>query len=278
MNPAYTGYREALNATLIHRSQWIGFEGAPSTQSLTFEMPSKKDEIAYGGAVSFDRIGPTSELNLSGDFAYRIRLRNRNTLSFGAKASMALFQNNLTDLSLISDYYGETDENFMVNTSAFLMPNAGFGVYYYTADFYVGLSSPRMLRTRLDKRGTLPYQMMEGRIEPTYYFMTGKLWKLNRDLSIQPNLLVQATMNAPISFGAHVNMIYMDQLTAGLFYRLGESLGAIAQWKFNNEWKVGYSLDLAANQLIQTNYGSHEFMVNYTLNSKRKRIVYPRYF
>ena len=278
MNPAYTGYREAFNATLIHRSQWIGFKGAPSTQTIMLEFPTKKDDIALGGSLMYDRIGPTSELALSTDIAYRIRLDKRSTLAFGAKASMSVMQSNLTDLYLISDYYGGEDENFLYNNKGVFVPNAGFGAYYYTADSYIGISSPRMIRSRLDKKGSLPYELLEGTVEPTYYLMAGKLWKINREISIQPNLIVQATVNAPLSIGIHANMIYLGQLTTGLFYHVGEVVGGLVQWQFNNEWKVGYSVDLAANSLIRTNYGSHEIMLNYTLNGKRKRIVYPRYF
>ena len=79
-------------------------------------------------------------------------------------------------------------------------------------------------------------------------------------------------------FQTDFNMIYLNQLTTGVFYHYGEAFGALVQWQFHKDWKVGYSADFAANSLIRTNYGSHELMVNYTLKGKRKRIVYPRYF
>ena len=33
INPAYAGSRDALTGNLTHRQQWVGFEGAPITQT-----------------------------------------------------------------------------------------------------------------------------------------------------------------------------------------------------------------------------------------------------
>ncbi|MEO5641936.1 MAG: type IX secretion system membrane protein PorP/SprF, partial [Bacteroidia bacterium] len=34
VNPGYAGSRDVLSGTLVHRSQWVGMEGAPESQSL----------------------------------------------------------------------------------------------------------------------------------------------------------------------------------------------------------------------------------------------------
>ncbi len=278
INPGYTGYREVANATLLHRSQWVGFKGAPSTQMLIFDTPLKVDEMAIGGSVYHDKIGPSDQLSLNLDVAYRLRLGNRSTLSFGAKATGTLFQSNLTDLYLTTDYWQEEDEFFMHNPKNVYLANVGFGMYYYKKDHYIGLSSPGMLRNNLEKKGSALHEVLDGRTEPTIYLMAGKEWKLNRAYKVQPNLMVKGTMNAPISIGVLTQLVYMDQLVVGLFYNFKEVGGAVLQWQFNKQWKVGYSVDVATSKLIQTNYGSHELMINYQLTSQRKRIVYPRYF
>lgn len=278
INPAYIGYRETFNATLMHRSQWVGFKGAPSTQVLSVETPLKKNEIAAGASFMHDKIGPSNESSLSIDLAYRIRFNRKVTLSFGAKGSLALFQTNLNDVALASDYYGSEDQNFSHQGGSLVIPNVGFGAFLYSGKGYIGLSSPKMLRTKLNKKGTAPFETLNGRNEPVYYLIGGYNFKVNRDLKVQPNLIVKSVVNAPMSIGAHVNFIYMKEITAGVFYHLGESVGIILQWQFKDQWKIGYSVDFAANKLINTNYGSHELMLNYTIKQKRKQIVYPRFF
>lgn len=277
-NPAYTGYKEVFSASIQHRNQWIGFKGAPMTSVISVATPLQIDELAIGGSLMYDRLGPTSEAQLTADISYRIRLMNRTTLAFGAKVSAGLFQANLIDVALTSDYYNQADENFMYNQNGVFLPNAGFGVFYYGKDFYMGLSSPKMLRNRLEQKGSELYDVLEGRTEPTLYLTGGKTWKINRYLKFQPNMLVRATYNAPVSVSTFANIIYMDQLQAGLFYNFNEVAGAVIQWQMDKNWRIGYSIDLPTSQLIRTNYGSHELMINYTPGAKRKKIIYPRYF
>ena len=46
VNPAYAGYHEHPCATAHIREQWMGFTGAPKTQSLSFHAPlSSKEKL-----------------------------------------------------------------------------------------------------------------------------------------------------------------------------------------------------------------------------------------
>jgi len=60
INPAYAGSRDALTVTALHRSQWVGFEGAPTTQTLTAHTPILNDKLGIGLSVLNDKIGPTN--------------------------------------------------------------------------------------------------------------------------------------------------------------------------------------------------------------------------
>ena len=276
-NPGYTGYQETFNATLIHRSQWVGFKGAPSSQTLLIETPINRTKWAIAGRLTRDKIGPTTELILGADIAYRLRMRKRRTLSFGAKVLGSYYQTNLTDLSLISDYYGVSDQHFLYNPKASFIPNIGFGMYYYSKDFYIGLSAPRMLKSKLNK---LDYSSVSnlGRTAQVYYFMTGYTYKVNRDFSFLPNLTLIGSENSPLSIGTHLNFIFMKQFTLVASYHFKESAGLAFQWSLDKKWKIGYAIDFATNSLIRTNYGSHEILLKYILKAKTKRIIYPRYF
>jgi len=278
INPGYTGYKEQANLTAMHRSQWIGFKGAPMTQTFSFDTPLKKNELAAGGILIHDRVGPTSRFGLTGDFAYRTRLSNRATISWGVQASIDVFQMNLTDLVLASDYHNQQDEAFMQNTRGLLVPNVGFGAYYHKKDHFIGISCPKMLRPRLEKKSSSAYSLLNGREEPTIYLMGGKQFKVNKDLFIIPSMLVRGEWNAPMSIGIYANATYLKNFSGGLFYHYREQVGLMFQWQIDKQFKVGYSFDVPTNILIRNNWGSHELIVNYALASSKKRIVYPRYF
>jgi type IX secretion system PorP/SprF family membrane protein len=278
VNPGYAGYRERAVITAVHRSQWIGFKGAPMTQTISFDTPLKKNELAAGGILVHDRIGPTTRIGLVGDFAYRVRLTNRATLSWGAQASVDMYQMNLTDLNLTGDYYGLTDEAFMYNTKGLIIPNIGFGAYYHKKDHFLGISCPKMLRPKIEKKSSPGYSLLDGRQEPTIYLMGGKQFKASKDLFIIASGLVRSQMNAPISVGVYANAVYLKNFNLGIYYHLREVVGLMFQWQIDSQFRVGYSADVPTNVLLRNSWGSHELAVSYAIASSKKRIVYPRYF
>ncbi|NQX92047.1 MAG: type IX secretion system membrane protein PorP/SprF [Flavobacteriales bacterium] len=278
VNPAYAGYKEQPVMMLHHRSQWVGFKGAPITSIISFDTPLSKDQMAVGGSLVFDKIGPTTQMTFQSDFSYRFQMSRRSYLSFGLKGGFDFYQVNLTDLDLISDYQGSQDDFFQQNPKGLLLPNVGFGALYYDRNTFFGVSIPRILRNQLDKKGSDAWMIMEGSQQPTAYLVGGKLWKINRDYDFQPTISVKATQNAPVSVGVYANLYYRKALRLGVFYHYNEIAGAIVQYEYNRRWKFGYSVDVAASRLITTNLGSHELLVSYVLTNKRRRVVYPRYF
>ncbi|MEO0404544.1 MAG: PorP/SprF family type IX secretion system membrane protein [Bacteroidota bacterium] len=278
VNPAYAGYKEQPVMMLHHRSQWVGFKGAPITSIISFDTPLPKDQMALGGSLVFDKIGPTTQMTFQSDFSYRFQMSRRSYMSFGLKGGFDFYQVNLTDLDLISDYRGTQDDFFQQNPKGLLLPNVGFGALYYDRNSFLGVSIPRILRNQLDKKGSDAWMVMEGRQQPTIFLVGGKLWKVNRDYDFQPTISVKATQNAPVSVGLYANLYYRKALRLGVFYHYNEIAGAIVQYEYNRRWKFGYSVDVAASRLITTNLGSHEVLVSYVLTNKRRRVVYPRYF
>ncbi|MEN9347165.1 MAG: hypothetical protein RLZZ77_676 [Bacteroidota bacterium] len=278
INPAYAGYKEQPTFVAMHRSQWVGFKGAPTTQVLTFDTPLKKQEFAVGGTLYHDKTGPISRIALTGDFAYRMRLSNRATMCFGMKFTGEIYQANLTDLALNSDYTYQADEAFMYNTKGLVLPNVGFGMYYHQKGHYFGISIPKILSNKLEKKGTNAYQVLDGRQAPTLIITAGKIWKVNRQVRVQPNLVIRAVQNAPVSAGLYFNMIILDQFTVGAYSYVTENAGLIFQWQLNKQFRMGYGFDVSTSSLITTNLGSHELSASFMLPTKKKRIIYPRYF
>lgn len=58
INPAYAGSRGILNGALSFRQQWVGFEGAPSTQVVAINSPTRKGKVGLGLEVVADQLGP----------------------------------------------------------------------------------------------------------------------------------------------------------------------------------------------------------------------------
>lgn len=91
VNPAYAGSRGVLSIAGLHRSQWIGLEGAPKTQTLNFHTPVS-DRVGIGLSIVNDEIGngTNQETYFDGVFSYTVPLSREAKLSFGVKASAHL--------------------------------------------------------------------------------------------------------------------------------------------------------------------------------------------
>ena len=60
-NPAYAGSQATPCLTAIYRQQWIGLDGAPETQILSFNMPILNQRIGIGANLERNAIGHFEE-------------------------------------------------------------------------------------------------------------------------------------------------------------------------------------------------------------------------
>ena len=134
VNPAYAGSRDALTVTAINRMQWVDFEGAPVTQSITMHTPLMNDHIGLGFSVLNDNLGPTNTTAVAFDYAYRFNLTENSKMAFGLSVDMNIFQANLSALQLDV----QNDPVFLNDINNHITPNVGFGAYYSTERFYAG--------------------------------------------------------------------------------------------------------------------------------------------
>ena len=75
LNPAYAGSREALSATIMHRTQWAGFEGSPMSQSFAVHTPTKKEKVALGLMIDNFSIPSMQYNSIYLNYAYRIWIK-----------------------------------------------------------------------------------------------------------------------------------------------------------------------------------------------------------
>jgi type IX secretion system PorP/SprF family membrane protein len=72
INPAYAGSRGAMSIFAMHRTQWVGLDGAPVTNVASINTPLNNNNLGLGISFINDRIGPTNENTIS-----RIQFRCR---------------------------------------------------------------------------------------------------------------------------------------------------------------------------------------------------------
>src|ERR1700748_1446919 len=69
INPAYAGSNEVLSATALNRNQWVGFDGAPRTNTFSLHTPLKNKKINLGITFINDRYGITTQNKINAVYA-----------------------------------------------------------------------------------------------------------------------------------------------------------------------------------------------------------------
>jgi type IX secretion system PorP/SprF family membrane protein len=278
INPAYAGSAERVSLKALSRHQWVGFSGAPTTQTLTAHSPIFKESIALGGTLMRDEHGPVTQYGVMVDVAYRIFMAKRQKLAFGIKGGMNIFQGRFADLHPLE----ANDQVFQQNVNQKLDPQFGFGVMWYSDRFYVGLSTPKMLSTDLFEDvntlvDTLGSAWQAG--QRAHWFLSGGyVFDLNAYLKFKPTVLVKAVDGAPVNFDLSANFLFYEKFWVGAMYRHEDAVGLLAQYNITNGFSVGYSYDYPISPLRDHSGGSHEIMLGLEFGNKLKGIRSPRYF
>lgn len=271
INPAYAGSADRISAVGIHRSQWVNFEGAPVTQTVTVHAPLRKERISIGGSVINDKHGPVSQTSVFADISYRIFFE-RSKLAFGLKTGLNLFSANLLDLNP----YLADDQAFAANIATRPLPNFGFGAMWYSKKWYVGLSAPRLLENKLVD-GELP-DFANNRERLHGFLIAGYVWDLNYYVKFKPTILLKAVNGAPPGMDLTANFMFYDKFWIGAMYRWQDAVGALIQYEINNKLKFGYAYDYITSDIGRYTSGSHEIMIGYDFGKGNKGDVSPRFF
>jgi type IX secretion system PorP/SprF family membrane protein len=271
INPAYAGSADKPSFTAIHRSQWVKFEGAPITQSVTGHAPLRNENISVGGTIIHDQHGPVRQTSTFADVSYRI-IFDKSKLAFGLKMGLNLFSANLLDLNpLLAD-----DQAFQANISTKPLPNFGFGAMWYSKRGYVGFSTPRLLRNKLLEGDIPDFVNNQERIHG--FLIAGYVWDINYYLKFKPTVLLKAVNGAPPAFDVTTNFLLYDKLWLGAMYRWNDAVGALIQYEVNNKLKFGYAYDYIISDIGRYTTGSHEIMLGYDIGRGVGADISPRFF
>lgn len=269
-NPAYAGSANVFTVMALSRHQWVGFDGAPATQTVLAHTPLKAQNLALGFSAINDKIGPSHQTAVYGDFAYRIRTGTDSRLSFGLKGGMNVYQADLASLTSV-----EVDPA-NINISGQLLPNVGFGLYWHGPRYYLGASAPKLLE---NKMSTVSGNVLVPSTEARHYFlMGGYVFDLSRDLKFKPSFIFRTVEGAPLSLDINGSFLLRERIWFGAMYRLGNAFGVMGQYQVSDQFRVGYAFDLTTTRIGAYNAGTHEIMLSYDFRFMKGKTISPRYF
>ncbi|MFN5360099.1 MAG: type IX secretion system membrane protein PorP/SprF [Sediminibacterium sp.] len=272
INPAYAGSRGAMSAVALYRNQWVGFPGAPRTTTFSFDMPIQNRKVGLGMQLYDDRVGIERTTGFNAIYAFRFQFAGSGTLSLGLQAGLLNYQANYTEVNT----YLPNDPAFSSNVRG-ILPAFAAGVYYNSDKFYVGFSTPALLRTKIKYNNAAEVASVTSR-DLHLYLASGTVFDLNPDLALKPSILVKAVSGAPVEVDINCNLWLQNKISLGASYRTGDAIVGMVEYQVNQQLRFGYAYDKTFSNLGTLVNGTHEIMLRLEFGSPSVRVSSPRYF
>ena len=269
INPAYAGSRGAMSIFALHRTQWVGLDGAPTTNAASINTPINNSNLGLGVSFVNDKIGPTNENTISGDLSYTIPTSENFKLSFGMKATANLFNLNVDKLNPAD----QGDPQFQ-NLRNVFTPNVGAGIYYHSDKAYLGLSVPNFIQT--NRYNDNQVAIFKEKIN--YYLIGGYVFDLSYDIKFKPAFLTKLVEGSPLQVDVSANFMFIEKVVVGVAYRWSAAMSAMVGFQVTDGMYIGYGYDLETTNLENYNSGSHEIFLRYEIFKNNEKVITPRFF
>jgi type IX secretion system PorP/SprF family membrane protein len=269
VNPAYAGSRGVMSIFGLHRTQWVGLDGAPVTNAFSINSPIENSNLGVGLSFVNDRIGPTVENTISADLSYTIQTSETYKLSFGVKGTANLFNLDINKLNPQN-----ASDPLLQNLNNNFSPNVGAGAYFHSNKSYLGLSVPNFFQTkRYSDNDVAVYKERMN-----LYLIGGYVFDLSPNLKFKPAFLTKMVQGAPLQVDLSGNFLINDKFVLGAAWRWSAAVSAMAGFQVSDGLYIGYGYDLETTKLANYNSGSHEIFLRFELFKRQDRIVSPRFF
>jgi type IX secretion system PorP/SprF family membrane protein len=266
-NPAYAGTFESPTLVAIYRKQWIGLDGSPETQVLSYNQRMFNNRVGIGGTLTRNVVGINRNITLDVTYAYRIPVK-RGYLSMAIQPSVRHLYQNWADPRLKPTQ--AQDNAIPTDVQSRYLVNFGAGIFYSGYKWFAGFSIPRLFDNNID---FLDFDDVKSREKKHLYGMAGMTFDLNKDMALTPQFLVKYVAGAPFDADVNVSLMVKQKFLGGVSYRLGgdtnnagESVDFLVGVQATENLFICLSYDVALTRLRRYNSGSVEATVRWWFN------------
>lgn len=259
INPGYAGSQETGKIMVVARNQWVSFEGAPTTRSLSYHTSVNEYKIGLGFSVLSDKIGPLTQTGFYFDYSYFLRVGTKYKLGMGLKGGLSFYRASLTELQTV-----EPDPIYSRDIFKNFLPNFGVGAFLFSNDAYFGLSVPKLVENTITRENYSTQYVNKEEIH--IYAVAGKRLRLADDVQLKTHSMLKWVQNAPLSVDVTAMFGFKEKFWMGGMLRFGDSYGILAQFNIAEKMLIGYSYDITFSELNAFSGGTHEIMLSYNLD------------
>ncbi len=262
-NPGFAGSTGVIATSVLHRSQWMGFEGAPSTQNFSIDAAIPFLNGGVGLNIVKDNIAQFSNLGLQASYAYRTEL---GVGQLGLGMSVGMYQSGLDGSELNPAVTG--DNAIPMSSVSGSKLDLGAGVYFNTEDIYIGLSSAHMTEPIVEWSDGDQYSLKRH-----YFLISGYSHEINSEFSLNPSIYLKSD-GATSQLDINTNLIYTNQnnnrMWGGVSYRLDEGLIFLAGMDITKDLRLGVGYDVT---MLNPMTNSLEVMLGYNFKIKTNKAI-----
>jgi type IX secretion system PorP/SprF family membrane protein len=268
LNPAHTGLNGTLRATVISRTQWTGWEGAPRTQWFSVHAPGYRNRVGFGLSLMNDFSGARGRKSFRMNAAYHLaNVTEDIQLSFGIGVGLAAELIDFTTLQVRHE-----NDNVYLNSFRSIRPIAGTGFLLQSSQWFAGLSLPQLLPQLVGPHVDMGLRQRHS------YLTAGYVHELNPICFLRASSLMKWTRRAPSMLDVNVDCWFYDVLSVGVMGRVGEGMGIQTSYRLKNGLRIHYAADFPTNGLMTRSFGSHEIGLAWDANRRSGSLQSPRYF
>jgi type IX secretion system PorP/SprF family membrane protein len=266
INPALGGTYPYYQVIANSRLQWVGMSDAPVYNVISMYGPTVSKPMGFGGFISHETWGPTSKTSLIGAYAYNYSIAEDLKISMGL--NLGFIQYKIEPIE-IENYDPIWDGETAYTKFA---PDAAIGVYLYSTTYHVGLASTHLFGNKLDIGEDVDTITGLSRLTRHFYLHGGYKYFINREMAIEPTLIIRTSPATPIQIDFNARFWYgkrqweRTKVWLGVSFRSQDALNIIAGVTIKRKIEIGYSYDIGINKLRTYHFGSHELMLGFKFN------------
>lgn len=252
LNPAASLLDKAASVSTLVRNQYVGVQGAPNTFIFNANMPLENINGAAGLVINNDNFAVEHQFEINAYFAKAVQLGENSFLSVAIDAGL---RNYIADYSSLAP-----EDPAFRNDIRETKPNIGFGVLYFSNEYYIGVSVPQLTFRDLGDGSLLNNDYFRNH----YYFSGGIIENLGDDVKIKPATIVSYVRGVPLIADISTTFYFKEVLGLGVNYRTNNEMAGIVSYNLG-QFHIGYSYQfgLTSSNIGGLNNATHEITLSY---------------
>lgn len=279
LNPANMDIFTKYGTTLVYHNDFMGQTGSPLNFGLT-SYYNRRPHQGLGGTIINDNYGNYNQLEVAGNYSYKIFSRAGGGVSSAFGLRIGLLQHSINSSKLYYKDNASVDPTLTEPRLSSLGLNVGFGYAFVTNKFDLNVSLPQILGNRMPFSGvdTLPKRKFFDVSSGNYFLSMGYKYRWDNDFYVfYPTLMVKGVGGAPLQAQVDFNFLLNQLIWCGVGFKSDITIASSVGVFLDQGLRIVYSYhNQLATKHPETSF-SHELSVGYAKTIPDDPFKYRKY-